>query len=554
MSLYTENDSKMLVEKVEDIMNNATEISSKIVKPTIDDLWKIVFTVVDFVKEKKRKIYGGFALNKLLESVSPDDMIYDNNDIKSWDIDFYSPSPIDDAREIANRLHAKGYQYVVARDAQHDETYKVYAETNDCADISYVPRNIYNKIPFRIVDGMYLAGPEYLMIDYFRVLTDPLASYFRLEKTFTRLCTMLKFFPLPVITKSIDIIPPNRDLDIAFRTVHEFLTDHPSTIVVGMYAYDHYIKESQFLDNRLLPKGVNDKQIARSKSKSNSKSNSKLNENSRPNIKVSRPNNNTKEPQISYVDVTYYEIISTHYKYDARELILALRSKFPSTGEKRVTYRENYPFFQYLGYNVDIFFDGEIICRMYHYNSRCTPYFDVPALYFTKGKYEELKGKIRIGSFATNVLFSLINIQRAKTNDDNNSKNVYYTMLSHMTQLRNYYLNKNNKTIFDEGLFQEFVLRCIGETTTAQMEKAIRISKKKKANKRYHWNYDPENERDRTSDNNYVFKNSSGNPINNPKNRKIDLSSNYKSDEDDIDSINDEDEPVVDSDSESDGN
>src|SRR5579872_3638499 len=223
MSLYKDSDSQALIERVDDIMKAADALSAKKIKPTTDDLWEIIFTVRDFVIEKKRKIYGGFALSKLIEAIEPADKFYSDDDVKKWDIDFYSPYPIEDAKEIANRLYAKGFSFIQAREAQHDETYKVFAETNDCADITYVPRNIYNKIPYQEIKGLYITGPQFMMIDYFRVLADPLTSYFRLEKTFVRLCTMMRHYPFPRNVSKIEIVPPDRDLDIAFHTVHEFL-------------------------------------------------------------------------------------------------------------------------------------------------------------------------------------------------------------------------------------------------------------------------------------------------------------------------------------------
>jgi hypothetical protein len=182
---------------------------------------------------------------------------------------------------------------------------------------------------------------------------------------------------------------------------------------------------------------------------------------------------------------------------------------------------------------------------MYHYNSRCVPYFDVPAYYFKKSSYDEMKGTIRIGSFAVVMLYNLINIMRARTNNDNNTKNLYYTIIVHMITIRNFYLKRTKKNIFDDSLFQEFILRCVGETTTPQMEKALRIDKKITAGKKYSWSYNPINTQDRTNEKKYVFKNSSGNPIKNDKNKKIDLTSNYEINED-IDNINDEDDIDVD--------
>ena len=37
------------------------------------------------------------------------------------------------------------------------------------------------------------------------------------------------------------------------------------------------------------------------------------------------------------------------------------------------------------------------------------------------------------------------------------------------------------KTIFDKSLFQEFIMKCIGNTVTPQMEQQLRIEKKKAA-------------------------------------------------------------------------
>lgn len=519
MSLYNEADRKMFMEKGPAIIEKADEISMDTIEPTKDRRWEMIYIVRDFVIKNKRKVYGGFALNKLIEQVAPQDKFYDDTNVKDWDIDFYSPDPINDAKEIANKLKEKGFHYIQAREAQHDETYKVFADTADCADITYVPRNIYNKIPYKEINGLYITGPHFMMIDYFRMLTDPLTSYFRLEKSFERLCLMLKYYPLPHNTSSIDIVPPDRDLDVAFHTVHEFLINRESTIVVGMYAYDHLIKESGIADKNLARNNFPDKRDRNIDRKS------------------------TKDAVINYVDINYYEIISTKYKQDARELILKLQDKF-SHSKNKITFQENYPFFQYLGFSVNIYFDGEIICRMYHYNSRCIPYNDVPALYFKKNSYDEYKGKIRIGTFAMIMLYNLINIMKARTDNDQNTKNLYYTLISHMIEMKNYYFARTHKTIFDKSLFQEFILRCTGKMFTPQMEKAIRMEKRKEMGKKYSWSYNPENEKDRENNTVYRFHNSSGNPINNVKNLKIDLThgiSHIGNDNDDLNIYDDND-------------
>lgn len=499
-NLYTQNDLKMFDQHVDRIIKESDELRLANVEPTKDRMWEIIFTVRDFVIEKKRKIYGGFALNKMIEEVSPQDRFYDDDNIEAWDIDFYSPDPINDAVEIANRLHAKGFKYVLVNEAQHDETYKVFAETIDCADISYVPKNIYNRMPYKEYQKLYLTGPHFMMIDYFRVMTDPMNSYFRIEKTFKRLSLMQKIFPLPHSKSPIEIDSPPRNMDIAFNLVHDFLSDRKSCIVVGMYAYNHLIAES----------------------------------------KINERKSDRKTTPINFLDINYYEVISTNYIADTKNIINSLYEKF-STPEmkKMITYKEFYPFFQYLGYSTDIYFERELILRIYHYNNRCTPYCVVPALYFRKGEYDASKKKIMIGSFSQQVMYALINITRARTNNDNNTKNVYYTMLSHIIEMRNYFFATQKKTIYDNSMFQEFVMRCTGYTESLQMEKALRIERKKKLGKMYSFRYVPATDIGKNLGR-HMFKNSSGNEIQNPKNIKIDL----KKTVDAMDTENEEEEGV----------
>lgn len=498
--MYTEKDNQKLQSNIEDLKTQSDNLILNILEPTRDKRWDIIYTIRDFVIEKKRKLYGGFALNELIKEISPEDVFYDEKNVKCWDIDFYSPEPINDAQELANRLHEKGYKHIRASEAIHDETYKIYVETEEFADITYVPRPIYNKIPFKTIDGINITGPHWLMIDYLRILTDPLTSWFRLEKIFPRLCALVKHFPLPHNNSVIDIEPPTRDLKIAFDTVYDYLVDNKTCIAIGMYAYNHLLKEST----------ITTRKLSRTRTEDN-----------KQNTRGTKQHNENIETKMNYVDINYFEIISTNYKTDAKNLILKLKEKFQNA-ETKITYEEYYPFFQFFGFSVNIYFDGEIICKLYHYNYKCVPYKEVPALYFTERKAIERPGKINIGSFALLMLYNLSNIMYAKTYNDHRSKNIYYTLISHINEMKIYYFNKFNKDIFDDTLFQEFILTCTGYTMTAIREKQERIQKKKDAGKTlYAWNYYPDKNIGKDVTTTYVFANSSGNVINNAKNKQI---------------------------------
>jgi hypothetical protein len=476
MPIYSKEDVSLFNENLDKIIKEADNLRLSTIDPKLDTLWGIINTVKDFIIEKERKLYGGFALNLLLEMKNAtEDLIYDKNDVEKWDLDFYSPSPIEDAIEIANRLNVKGYSHVRVIDAQHEETYKIYAETIDCADISYVPKNIYNRMPFHKYDRFNIVGPFFMMIDMFRVFSDPMTSYFRLEKSFNRFVILEKYFPIPTITKIVKIAPPDEYLNIAIEYVHNFLTNNSTCVVVGMYAYNHMIKESNMI------------------------------------------NSNT-----NYVDLNYYEAISIQFIKDATDLILGLKERFRYISDDIISHEEYYPFFQYWGRNYVIKCNGYIICRLFNHNKRCIPYNIVNALFFTDGKYEERKGKINIGSFSIQMLYCLINVMYARTRNDNESRELYYLLMSKMMQMKKYHRQKTQKSILMESLFQEFIMKCLGETFSPRMDKELRVERKKKEGKKYSFRYDPSSEKDREREVNYRFKNSSGNKINNENNLKLD--------------------------------
>jgi hypothetical protein len=512
MPVFRTKDVELIEDNVDEIVRRAEELKGRVVEPTLDKKWDIIRTVYEYVKEKRRKVYGGFALNALIKYVSPDEAFYSNDDIDSWDIDFYSPDPINDAIEIANRLHKKGYKYISARDAQHEETYKVFCETLDCADITYVPRQIYNRIPYDTVEGMTVAGTQFMMIDYCRIMTDFTSYEQRLAKSLPRFALMDKYYPLPHNTSPFNIEPAEDGLEVAFRTVHDFVTNRDSTIVIGMYAFNHLVHESKIQGRKL--KG------GRAGNKGNT-------------MDKKRRANKKGDTFIKMVPVNYYEIISTDYKKDAKELIENIRNKFSDNG-KLVTYVEHYPFFQFLGYSVNIMFEDDIVCKIYQYNHRCTPYHTVYAHYFGDRTYTKAdKNKtISIGSFETLIMYSLINIMRARTINDNNTKNIYYKLISQMTETRSWYLNTNNMTIYDEGLFQSFVINCRGNVETPRMEHQKRFERLFKAKKWYSFKYDPSKDGDRDYSM-FRFKNTSGNPINNEKNLQL----KFGNDEDNLEDV-----------------
>ena len=91
-------------------------------------------------------------------------------------------------------------------------------------------------------------------------------------------------------------------------------------------------------------------------------------------------------------------------------------------------------------------------------------------------------------------------------------------MASHLLQMRNYYFTNNDKTFFDEGIFQDFVINCIGEAVDDRILKQEEYKSKK--NKIMSFKYSPEDNKKFNADD-WTFSNMSGNEIRNKKNYKI---------------------------------
>jgi hypothetical protein len=479
MSLYQQRDVSLLADNWESIMDNVEKQKYLMIEPKLEEIQDVHKIILTFVKTAKRKIYGGFALNLLVKSKEPKDAFYKPDKVP--DIDFYSPEPIVDLMKICNILHEKGYKYVVGREALHQETYSISVNCLTYCDISYTPRNIYNKMPFKEVDGYTLIHPHFMTIDYLRMLTDPLISYWRIGndlKSFKRFFLLQKHFPLPYNNYPIDISGSTPSLDSALNTIFKFLLDKRSIIIVGFYAYNYFLNSSGIIGNK-------------------------------------------KNDKFKLLQIPYYELISTNYREDCL-LLLELLNKNITINRNELKHAEFYPFFQFTGHSVEIYLGEDLIARIYNSNKKCIPYQDVPALEF-KNNAESIaikKSNIRLAVFPFALLYTLIDIMRARTYGDEDTKNLYYTMASHLIEMRNNYFVTNKKTYLDDTIFREFVVHCVGETFHPDKQRKLLIESRKKQNKRYTFMYEP-SDGVKEPIYTYVFANSSGNVINNPKNLRL---------------------------------
>jgi hypothetical protein len=316
------------------------------------------------------------------------------------------------------------------------------------------------------------------MIDYFRMFTDPMVSYWRLEKHYERYMLLQKNYPLPLIAEPLYFDPyKDKGVNEVMNLLFNELTNYPTILFSGFYAYNYYLFQSTY---------------------------NKYNKN------------------YDYLNIPYYEVYSTNYIDDGLKLLNFINS-LPEHISSRITHIEHYPFFQFYGYNTVFYYnDGNTqipILYLYSNNKRCIPYKNVDLITFNKKTptVDTVK-KINIGSFDQSILHALIILIKIRVDDDNAWNDLIYKYINGIVLFRNYYFNIKKVTLYDESIFQSFVIDCIGEYILPERERRLVIEIRKKLGKPYIFKYEPGNTKNIGK---YLFLNSSGNPINKKQNFKL---------------------------------
>jgi hypothetical protein len=299
-------------------MNNAKKKELELVEPTIFEFKKVNEIIKNYIIKKKKIIYGGYALDELITLKNKKDAIY-NPELDLPDIEFYSTSPVNDLIEICDLLYSKNYQYVSGKNAQHAETYSIVVNFRIYCDITYVPENIYKHIPYIEKNSMRLVDPMFIYIDTYRVFTDPLTSYWRLEKAFDRAYLLQKYYPIKNTAGKIKINNDNNVSDIIKMILTEYIHKN-KMILVNYYAYNYFIEQV----NR------NDYMI----------------------------------------NMPYLDAITDNYDNDIIEIVKILKKFYNND----ITVEKYYPFFQFTGSKTIIKYKNKIVINIFDNNQKCLPY------------------------------------------------------------------------------------------------------------------------------------------------------------------------------------
>jgi hypothetical protein len=133
-----------------------------------DTILQALEIVKNFVIVKERILVGGMAIDFALRTKGT--FLYSND--KLPDYDFVTPEFHKDAYDLANILSAK-FDRVNAINALHASTMRVSVNFVVVADITYIPKDLYDKLPTVKYEGSRIIHPHYQMIDQHRALSLP---------------------------------------------------------------------------------------------------------------------------------------------------------------------------------------------------------------------------------------------------------------------------------------------------------------------------------------------------------------------------------------------
>lgn len=309
--MYRIEDIDNVKKNISYIQDKAQHIFKTTYEPTLTEYKEVMECILDFIKNKKRIVYGGNAQNEMIKIKNVNDTFY--REIDTPDTEFYSFEPIVDIMNLCDFLHSKNkFKYIQGTDGIHEGTYKLFVNFENYCDITYISKNIYDSMKYIEINGIKYAHPNFMYIDSYRIFTDPFSFSLRLDKAFNRYLKLYKYYPIQKphnLTLKI-IKSPSEKLDI----IRKKIIHNSKYIVVGKYAYNYYM--------------------------------SKL--------------------DIEPIDIDYYEIITVDFQKNANIINKILRKYF-----KNVTTKEFVPFFEFFGRRVEFYIDGKLLLKVYDNNNKC---------------------------------------------------------------------------------------------------------------------------------------------------------------------------------------
>lgn len=450
LTFYSDKDLEQINDNLDQIEVESIKTGYKLLDPSNEEYDKVMSIIVNFIKEQKRIVYGGSAYHAIIQHYRKDkdstNTIYPEWD--RYDIEFYSPNPLRDLVMISNRIHDAGIKFVIGRQAQHDETFTIFANFLQYCDMSYMPEHIYNKMEYIEINGMRYIHPEMILIDIFRMFNDPITSYWRLGKVFKRMKLLLDKFPYDFITAQP--IPLKEPAFAGKEPDHTKIINYVITKLVN--------SKHQFLFTGQLAYLIYTQPARKEIDTDNS--------------------------------LSQIEIISDDHN-KVGKFIKTLTYKWAAENKQLNNYDNLFNikffsrFFQYWDNRTVIYYKDQPIFTILGSSNRCLPFINCQINFGLSNKLD-----IKVGTFLVTFNYYFIAYWYEKINN----LGFYFkdrNFINSLLTIRNEYLKSNNKTIMDKTIYKEFVISCIGKTMEFSREFLLRMADKRAKGQKGLLSYDP---------------------------------------------------------------
>ena len=424
--MFRDNDIDDINIHIDKIKNDAAMKYKMNYEPTLQENMKVYKVIQNYIKKNERIIYGGFAQHLLIKKKNYEDGIYEEIDGVCFnfpevaDMEFYSPEPLIDIVNLTHELYKLDFKYIEAKEAIHGKTYKIYVNMVNYCDFSFMPLNIYNNMPIITVNKFICCHPHFMMVDAYRILNDPLTSYWRLEKPIKRFQKILKYYPLTnnynYINIKNNINKSNFDI---LKYIKKKIIKKKNLIVIGEYGYNYYIRKYK-------------------------------------------------------IPITHYEVISTNFKKDVKFIYKKLNKHF-----KNIKVKYYYPFYEFIDYSVEFYYNNILIFKVIKNYDRCIVY------------NKSIKKNIYFGTNNLVFMHLLFNYFYYYINKSNEYK-YYSNLINNFYNYKREYLNNHNITVIDYSRFQDFTLKCHGSHIDPLRKSYVQGKSKVAKNKPFKFTYIPD--------------------------------------------------------------
>ena len=208
------------------------------------DLIKALEIVKNYIIKKKLILTGGMAIDLALKKKGY--KLYSEESIP--DYDFYSHDFQNDAYNIGKLLCLEKLPNISVINAAHITTMRVRVDFEPVADITYIPKNVYDSIPtIKNKDGIIFEHPHYKLINMHRALSYPYAGHpfdvilQRYGKDMERYDMLYEAYPLDDLKKC--------SKNIKFKTVKIDKTLFRNQCLSGFAALDYWISLEKHISN-----------------------------------------------------------------------------------------------------------------------------------------------------------------------------------------------------------------------------------------------------------------------------------------------------------------